>query len=464
MNHYPKALINCFLLALFVSLALSCSKEPNEEIDPGGDTGGGYVPDIVEPLPKIRVNMNGRTIVDEPKVEGWIEVIENQRVTYTGSVGIEIRGASSQMFPKKSYGFETHDESGLDLDVSLIGLPEEEDWILYGPYTDKSLVRNVLMYDLSRAMERYASRCRFIELTIDSDYKGVYVLMEKLKRDKNRIDISKLNPDENSGEDLTGGYILKIDKTAGSNYGSGINPLNSFPSKHVAPNTSAFPNFQYEYPKAEEITDAQKNYIQTFMEAFENALASSAFRDPIQGYQNFIDVDSFIDFFIMNELSNNVDGYRLSTYMHKDKNGKLVMGPIWDFNLAFGNADYCAGGRTDVWAYRFNYRCGGDRWNVPFWWERLLEDPDYVVRLKNRWNALRGGPLATDNILEIIGAYTDRLNETDASTKNFNIWDVLGRYIWPNNYVGNTYQDELDYLTDWMVDRLQWLDNSIQQL
>ena len=270
------------------------------------------------PLPQVNIYTNDNAkIVDEPKVNGKIVISDDGVISYQGNIGIEIRGASSQMFPKKSYGFETRDENNDDLDVALFDFPEEEDWILYAPYSDKSLLRNVLIYDLSREINRYASRTIFTELSINDYYKGVYVFMEKLKRDSNRININKLKEDENSGEDLTGGYILKIDKTAGSNLGSGYNEQNSFTTPHL-PKTY----FMYDYPKAEDITAAQKTYISKYIQDFENALSAKNFTDPLNGYNSFIDINSFIDFFLLNEISNNVDGYRLSTYMHKDKNEK----------------------------------------------------------------------------------------------------------------------------------------------
>jgi len=417
-------------------------------------------------LPLFAISTNGNQIVDEPKVDATFTVTEGDVVSYEGRMGIEIRGASSQLFPKKSFGFETRDAANEDLDVSILGFPEEEDWILYAPYSDKALMRNMLIYDLSRDMNQYASRTKFVEVTINESYQGVYVFMEKLKRDSGRIDINKLKEDENSGDDITGGYILKIDKTAGSNLGEGYNDQNSFVSAFAPPVATLGQeiNFMYEEPDAEDITMEQKTYISDYVGQFETALASEEFTDTESGYETYIDVDSFIDFFILNELSNNVDGYRLSTFMHKDKNGKLKMGPIWDFNLAFGNADYCDGGSTDVWAYQFNERCPEDFWQVPFWWERLLQDPAYVVKLQSRWNELRGSTLSNGAILLKIDSYTTLLTTSVAANNNFIRWPVLGIYIWPNNFVGNTYQQELGYMTDWIEDRLQWMDTEIEGL
>ena len=449
------------LLLIFL-VQWSCSDDKDFEGDPGPGTG--EVPEETRYLPLIEITTS-ETIVDEPKVRSNMKITIDEEVDYDGIAGIEIRGASSQMFDKKSYGLETWDDNNEDINVSLLGMPEEEDWVLHGPYSDKSLMRNKLIYDLSTDLGRYASRTKFVELKINGDYKGVYVFMEKLKRDKNRIDISKLEPEENSGEDLTGGYILKIDKIAGNNLGEGYNDLNSFASKVNAPFADGGEiRFLYEYPDAEDISMEQKAYIQEYVHGFEQALGSEEFTDPVQGYAAYIDVDSFIDFFILNEISNNVDGYRLSTFMHKDKNGKLAMGPIWDFNLAFGNADYCGGGDTDKWAYRFNERCPGDFWSVPFWWYRLLEDPAFVQKLQDRWAFLRGGVLSEQAILQRISSYETEMEELGAIERNFSRWKILGQWIWPNKYVGNDYPSEREYVEDWVTDRLGWLDGAISQL
>ncbi|KPM31492.1 Fibronectin type III domain protein [Croceitalea dokdonensis DOKDO 023] len=417
-------------------------------------------------LPQVFIDTKGASIVDEPKISSDAVMVVANDTVYQGNLGIEFRGATSQGFPKKSYGLETWDANDEDTDVALLGFPEEEDWILYGPYSDKSLMRNVLIYDLSRDMERYASRTLFVDLTLNDVYQGVYVFMEKLKRDGERIDINRLRDDENSGEDVTGGYILKIDKTAGNNLGEGYNDLNSITSLYAPTNATLGQqiHFLYEYPDAEDITMAQKEYIATYMANFEAALASDTFADAETGYANFIDVQSFIDFFILNELANNVDGYRLSTFMYKDKNEKLKMGPIWDFNLAFGNADYCGGGASNVWAYRFNERCPQDFWQVPFWWDRLLQDPAFVAQLQERWTGLRANLLSNAAIDAKISGYVENLQDAGAVDRNFATWPVLGTYIWPNNFVGDTYMEEVDYLQNWVRNRLSWLDSEISTL
>ena len=405
-------------------------------------------------------------IVDEPKVPAALTIKRLDSTLYEGIIGIEIRGESSQFFDKKSYGFETWDSQYNDLDVALIGFPEEEDWILYGPFSDKSLIRNKLIYELSNRMGRYTTKTEFVELTINYEYKGLYIFMEKLKRDKNRIDISKLENADIDEELISGGYIIKIDKSDMED--GSYTDYNSFQSQFDVfgnENGDKRINFNYEYPKPGEIHANQKNYIKNYFYEFESSLASNNFKDPVNGFRKYIDEDSFIDFFILNELSNNVDGYRLSTYLHKERNEKLVIGPIWDFNLSFGNADYCGGERYDVWCFKFNERCLGDYWNVPFWWNRLLEDEKFVDKLKGRWNQLRLNILSDNNILTLIEEqYSFLNNETDIINRNFNKWKIFGIYIWPNSFIGNNYYEEIDFLKNWIKERTKWLDESINNL
>lgn len=454
---------SCFSLLISCNSDNEIAQNPDDEI---GEEEQVEIP-LLDRLPQVFVDTKGSSIVDEPKISSDAILVVGNDTVYNGNLGIEFRGATSQtIFPKKSYGLETWDENNEDINVSLFDLPEEEDWILYGPYSDKALMRNILIYDLSRDIGQYASRSLFVDLTLNNQYQGVYVFMEKLKRDGDRIDINNLKDDENSGEDLTGGYILKIDKTAGNNLGEGYNDLNSFVSEYEPPKAANGQKiyFLYEDPDAEDITAEQKAYIGTYLSSFENALASDEFTDPDLGYSAFIDVDSFIDFFLLNELANNVDGYRLSTFMHKDKNEKLKMGPIWDFNLAFGNADYCGGGSTNVWAYKFNDRCPNDFWLVPFWWDKLMQDPAYVALLKERWIGLRSNELSNANILGRVSEYESTLDKSGSRKANFEVWPVLGSYVWPNNFIGSNYDEEIGYLTNWIENRLAWLDSEINSL
>jgi hypothetical protein len=337
-------------------------------------------------------------------------------------------------------------------------MPSESDWILFAPYNDKSLVRDPLAYHLGRAMGRYAPRTRYCELILNGSYQGIYVLMEKIKRDKNRVDINKLNPDENDGNNLTGGYILKIDKSSGNSGAGWESPIQPTPRTG-----NQKISFQFETPKYNEITSQQRQYITTFITQFENALLSVNFQDPAEGYQRYIDVDSFVDFYLMQELSKNVDGYRLSTFLYKQRDsdgGKLFMGPLWDFNLGFGNADYCTKGTPQGFVLDFNNTCPQDFWLIPFWWKRLLEDGTFRGKVANRWTSLRETVFSESFIHSYIDSVASVLN-VEARQRNFNAWPVLGTYVWPNFYVGQTYGDEVLWLKNWVTQRLLWLDSAL---
>ena len=445
---------------VLIFIIFSCNKIedlPNSSIQ---------YPEIGKIIPHVQINTLNKEIVDEPKISSKMIITKDSMILYDGNIGIEYRGSSSQLFDKKSYGFETWDEENEDMDYPLLGFPEEEDWIFYGPYSDKTLIRNKLIYDLSNQIGRYASRTKFCELTINNQYMGVYVFMEKLKRDKNRIAIKKLENDDLDSINISGGYIIKIDKSDDENGEQVYNDFNAFISNYK-PNYATYQSiwFNYEYPKPKDIHNEQKQYINSYFDNFERALSGINFKDSLSGYRKYIDVESFIDFFILNELSNNLDGYRLSTYLHKNRNEKLKIGPIWDFNLSFGNGNYCNGDKYDTWTYKFNETCSDDFWLIPFWWEKLLEDPYFVNKLKERWNELRKKELSDENIFQMIQNYISILkNESGAVYRNYSKWNVLGKYLWPNNYVGNSYESEIDYLIKWITKRNNWLDKSINEL
>ncbi|MDJ1500362.1 CotH kinase family protein [Xanthocytophaga agilis] len=430
-------------------------------------------------LPIIIIDTHGQTIVDDPKIIADMGMIDNgpgtiNKITdnwnnYTGKIGIEIRGSSSQMYPKKSYGFETRDPSDTEEshDVSLLGLPAENDWILYAPYSDKSMLRDVIAYHLSQRMGWYASRFRYCELVVDGEYKGVYILLEKIKRNSNRVNISKLKSTDNSGDNVTGGYILKIDKTTGT-IGGGFDSQYQ-PNLPSGTNQGQKITFLYEYPerndppKGDDITPEQEQYIQGFMHAFESSLKGSNFADSAQGgYRKYINTASFIDYFLLTEAVFNVDGYRISTFMHKNKDSKgglLTMGPVWDYNISQGNADYYNGNKTDQWAYRMNYSFSTDNSLVPFWWERLLEDTRYRDEAKCRWITLRKGAFYTDSLMHFIDSLATILQE--AQNRNYQRWPILKEYVWPNAVIPGSYQGEVDYLKTWLTTRLAWLDYAI---
>ncbi len=365
-----------------------------------------------------------------------------------GAATINIRGKSSEGFSKHQYHLEMYDAQGDETDIEILGLPAESDWVLQGPYSDKSLIRNELSYRWANEMGRYAPRTRLIELFLNSDsssvtmsdYVGVYVLMEKIKIGPNRVNIAELEPSDNAEPEITGGYIIKKDKFDGDDVPFG---------------TSRGQSLIYQDPNGQDLTQQQRDWIRNYMNSFEAALYSASFTSPEIGYAKYIDVGSFIDNHILVELTKNVDGFRLSTYMHKDRNGKLVMGPAWDYNLSFGNA---AGYWNDGWlptGWYFDHLGDGD---YPYW-RRLFADPAFELAYADRWFALRRDVLATDRLIGMIEDYATLLDEPAA--RNFNKWRILGRYDWPNWHIPETFRDEIAWMQQWLVSRLAWMDNQI---
>ncbi|NBA85486.1 T9SS type A sorting domain-containing protein [Emticicia sp. CRIBPO] len=418
-------------------------------------------------LPIFILDTQGQAIIDDPKTMTRLKVIHNKNGKYNkpgdapneydGFAGFEYRGSSSQDFPKKPFGFELWDERENDIKAGFFGMPKESDWILYPSYNEKSLMHNTLTMRIARKMGMYASRTQYVEVIVNGSYEGVYVLMEKIKRDKDRVNIAKLEPTSTSGDDLTGGYIIKIDKNTGTNLGT-------WESKYPNPgNVRNFSAFFYEAPK--EITELQKTYIRDYVGKFEDVMFSKDFADPTAGYAKYIDVKSFYMMFILNEFSKNVDGYRISTFLYKDKDskgGKLTMGPPWDYDIAYGNAEYCEGWRSELFAFRYNDICPKDTWLVPFWWERLISDPVFVGQMRAEYFKLResGGILDYASIVKEIDQMAAEINE--AQKRNFKKWPVLGKYTWPSPQpVPATWELEVKELKDWIQARLTWLDKNL---
>jgi len=298
---------------------------------------------------------------------------------WAGRAGMGERGQSSAFMPKKPYKLETWNENDDDQNVSLLGLPSDSDWVLHNAYTDKTFMRNTLVYKWSNDMGHYSSRTKFIEVFVNedggqiggpatSDYLGIYVLIEKIKRSKDRVDIEGLSPADNAAPEITGGYIIKHDK----------NRLEDDFWTWAG-------RWFYVEPSDIEITTPQKNYIKSYLQEFETVLQSGSFSDPVNGYAKYIDVESFIDHDFCMEITRDVDPYRFSTFVTKDRGGKLIMSPEWDYNWSMGNNDY------SIWNLEYHHAVGwfheeanalSPTYN---WHNRLKDDPEYLRKYADRW-------------------------------------------------------------------------------
>lgn len=420
-------------------------------------------------LPLIFINTNGQTIIQNTKIMANMKVLNNPSginnindttFEYNNSVGIEIRGFTSAGFPKKSFSVETRNPDSTNLNVSLLGLPAENDWVFHGPYPDKSLMRNALMYHLGNTSGRWSPKTQFFELIINGSYNGVYTLVEKIKNDRNRLNLATLNPIDTIGDELTGGYILKLDRPEATD----VDGVNYWISPYRAPTTLQQKEyFLYVDPNGKDIVQKQRDYIRKYITDFENALYSVTYKNREAGYYPFVDLESFVDYYIFTELSRNLDGYRISTFMYKDKDskgGKLTMGPLWDYDICLGNADFFSAFNPIGWV--MDGMGNGDGYAAPFWWAKFRLDPYFNSILKQRWNYLKSVSLNTGYINQLIDMNAYELRE--AQVRNFTRWNILSTYVWPNYYVGGSYENELNYIKNWIRDRINWMDSQIQLL
>ena len=381
--------------ATVLTLALCCCQQGDF---PAIDSFSSNLPLVVMDTDAVKVDRD--KLWDDDGTRAWAPVdatfipLEDDglaRLTgppeYAGRGGLHVRGTSSaEEYDKKSYAFETWDPSDQDQDVSLLGLPAEEDWVLHGPYSDKTLMRNALAYEWSRRIGRYAARTSFVELFVVDNrrselnwdhYRGVYTFMEKIKRDDNRVDIAKLEPEDDSEPQISGGYLLRVDWVTEAEEAAGL----------VETDRCAC-ELQLASPDPDDITGAQRTWLEAWLDDFEGALLGDGFADPDQGYAAWIDVDSFVDYLLIQELARNVDAYVLSTWLQKDREGPLAMGPVWDFNGSMGNADYFEAWDTEGWHFD-NPEFPADNVWAACWWSRLLDDPAFRASVATRWVALR---------------------------------------------------------------------------
>ncbi|MHC1765600.1 MAG: CotH kinase family protein [Verrucomicrobiia bacterium] len=412
-------------------------------------------------LPLVIINAFDQPITKPESIDASLTVIDPGQGRselpgtshFEGRCQIKLRGYSSLRFPKRSFSVKTCDDSGRPIDTSILGFPADSDWVLYAPYPDKTLMRDVLAYELSNKMGRWAARTRFVEVFLNRqanklakrDYMGVYVFEEKVKRAKHRVNIHKLTKDDDSEPEITGGYLIERDHTTPPMDGGFAYDIER------GFRTGRGMHLFYVDPKESEITSAQKKWLTQYLNRFEKALYGSNFKDPDEGYAKYLDVDSFIDQFWIVEMSKNIDGFRYSCYMFKDRGDKLRLEPIWDWNLSFGNANYHQGWMTDNWYWRLL------RENEVSWYRRLSQDPEFMQRVIDRWTELRATFFAPDYLAGRIDAMAAELEEAQA--RNFQRWPILGEHVHPNWFVGGSFEEEVKWMKRWIRERVEWIDN-----
>ena len=508
---------------------------PGNSVEPGGfgGFGGGMMGGNVQydpsqgrkveftssNLPIVIIETGGKPINSESKLTATMKIVDNgsgrrNKVTdkpngYDGKIGIKLRGNSSLYFEQKRFTIETRDNDGKALNAELLGMPADNDWVLLAPYNDISMMRDPFAFDLWNEMGHWAPRNRYCEVVIDGNYVGVYILCEKIKRGENRLDIAKLKPTDNSGIDLTGGYIVRIDPVEGNEpyFTSDVPGITSMGGGFGGGFPGGMGGFgggfgggfntvtwTYYYPKSDKITEEQQKYISDYIKTVEKVIQSDNFADPDEGYAKYISVQSFVDYFIHTELSLNADGLKRSAYFYKKKQnpdgtgGKLHAGTVWDYNLAYGNCNFCNANKIDAWVYE-----GGETNPTPAMWKRLTEDPAFMDKVKARWKELRKGVLSIENINRYIDSHASQLAE--AQERQYSKYsdllvpksqgaqgnrggfggggfgefggfgaggfgggaDAIGMFA---AYRVSTYKEEIATLKKWFADRIAFLDSN----
>jgi len=399
-------------------------------------------------LPIVIINTDlGVEIPDDPRVLGSMKIIyrgpgERNYVSdqnnpaylnYNGRIDIEIRGSSSQVTQKKQYGFSTKKADNVsNNNVSLLGMPGENDWIFNGMVFDPALIRDYLCYNLSRQIGEYSSRTVYCELIINNAYKGLYVLQEKIKADDNRVNVINISTTDNYMPGVSGGYITKADKpTGGDPVPWGINSRSNSSVGYI-----------HDLPKPENVTPQQNDYIHNQFLALE-AEAYNGNISVANGFSSVIDIPSFVDFILISELASNADAYMYSTFFHKDRNGKLRAGPIWDNDLTYGNDLFFWGfdrSKADIWQLS-----NGDNEGSRFWWD-LFNNAMFQCYLSRRWNELTqpGLPLNLSSVETFIDQTVAAISE--AVVRENTLWGTV-----------ENHETQIANIKSWLNSRIAWM-------
>ncbi|MBQ9555081.1 MAG: CotH kinase family protein [Muribaculaceae bacterium] len=425
-------------------------------------------------LPIVWIEVDGDSIMRDERIQARMTVLDNgegrlnyadtvahpgQRIDYRGLIALRYRGNSTyHESPKKSYSFRTLSEplkkGGKKRKVSLLGMGKDNNWALLASYADKSMLRDLLTREIARPWMEYVPQGRYCELFLDGTYYGVFVLSELVSKGKQRLNLA--SPGD-GGDALTGDYLLEIDSEDEPTYTSRYHPVTA----DGQPLTDRRVLFQFKSPDYDEISRAQRAYITGRINAMEQAFVTG-------DYRRHIDVMSFIDYQLVMEFCHNVDAYRLSGkfYKRRDSVDPRFKMALWDTDLAYGNSRYHDSWRTDTWMYRSNdalYR-DDNHYMVPFWWYVLNNDPEYTAALKARWAQYRATSLSEARLTATMDSLARVLTAHGAMDRDSRAWPHWGVEVWPNYYVSGSYQDELEYIRQWIARRLAWMDAQLDYL
>lgn len=363
-------------------------------------------------LPIIIIDTLGNRINEVELQKAKLYIIDNEdqlnylddEPTFLNDIGIKIRGKSTKAYPKKQYKVELWNEDGNDVKHSLLGLTKESDWVLDGPFKDKSLMRNQLAFSIARKMMVYAPETKYCEIFVvddgstiieDKHFRGLYLLKENIKKSENRVNLFPSYKGLAETSFLASKDVPREHDITVNTYGK---------------DTIMYPKkIELKYPK-KILSDEQFKYITRTISEFERVLYSDNYNSDGEGYEEYIIVESFIDYYIINEFFRNRDAGIYSTYFSKDYGEKIRLGPVWDFNESMGN-DLDGGDYFDYTGFHISEN---------FWFKRLMTDKEFVSQVISRYHLLRKTFLSDDYLLEEIDELKIELRNT--STRNFKRW------------------------------------------
>jgi len=375
-----------------------------------------------------------------------------QTPTVVSRAGFHIRGQSSANFEKTPYRLELRDNKDKDAKHSLLGMPGDGDWTLLSPYPDKSLIRNPLAYELGNIMGLATPRYRHVEVYINfddqplsaDDYQGVYILTEKIEIDKDRLNIKKLKKEDLQEPEISGGYLMQFNMMAAEEpliRGNGWSDL--------------------ELTEPDDVLPEQLAWITNYIQKTHDAIHSSNPSDPNTGYPAYIDVDSFVDYIIVNEMARQGDSYLRSTRIYKDRNEKLKAGPLWDFDLGFDcfTGFGFGGASSTVEGWQFQPMMGMGNTTCD-WFYTLMQDPSFQSRISARWSQLRQGPFSDAQLIALVDSLASPIS--NAAKRNFQKWNILGTSMVGgfNTQTTQTWEEQIEILKNFLVRRAAWLDQS----
>lgn len=399
-------------------------------------------------LPIVFVNTQGHDIERDKYVTAYVKMIDNgtgmnfgdtieharQQVNFEGYMEIKYRGFSSYRGAnKRSYTIRAVDmqKSGKAKKSKLLGMRKGKKWALRAGYYDRSMIRDALTFELARPYMDFVPQTRFCEMVIDGVYHGIYCMSELVTADR-----LKLEKPGDDGSGATGGYLLEIDNHHKDEA--------LYLSKHWV--LGILP----EYPDKEKLSPSQQTYIRDYLQRIEHAFQAN----DSSVFAHDIDMISMVDYQLASEFSHNGDAYVFSTFMYKhrdDKDSKLRFS-LWDFDLAYGNYARKGASDTDTWMYE----------KKDAWWGEAMKIPAYADCVKKRWKQYRSEAYSDEHVAQVVDSLANVLTAGGAEQRNadaWNWWDLQwASSVRPQKYMSSSYEEEINYLKEWISRRLQWMD------